>query len=203
MTASSLYDFIDHQVKHPLQRPTFFGEMAGRIVLMHYPDRAVVPEGKQAKPAIAKVPAKPPAVGRITTSGDLLLLDGRIYKSRSVREQNDGSVEIEVAPRNGEEEAALRSLRTDQFARRKDVSFAFRNLAFKARVGEVSSLTSGAKPAWSVALTPVETSSSYMSEAGLSGVSAEELARMPSKPGLAGGGTGGPGGSERLFHAAA
>ena len=39
VTASSLYDFIDHQIVRPDQQPVFFGEMAGRIVLMHYASR--------------------------------------------------------------------------------------------------------------------------------------------------------------------
>ena len=178
VTASSLYDFIDHQVKRRDQRPTFLGEMAGRLVLMHYPDPVAAPQAKQAKAAPTKLPAKASPATRITTSGDLLLLDGRVYKSRSVREHNDGRVEVEVVPKNGEEGAALRGLRSDQFARHKEVRFAFRDLAFVSRIEEVSSLTSGVKPAWSVTLKPADTSSSYLSDSGYNGLSVEDLARM-------------------------
>lgn len=37
VTASSLYDFVDRHVTHENQQPVFFGEMTGRIVLMHFP----------------------------------------------------------------------------------------------------------------------------------------------------------------------
>lgn len=35
VTASSLHDYIDREIGSTTQRPLFFGEMAGRIVLMH------------------------------------------------------------------------------------------------------------------------------------------------------------------------
>ena len=35
VTASSLHDYIDKEIGSAVQRPLFFGEMAGRIVLMH------------------------------------------------------------------------------------------------------------------------------------------------------------------------
>lgn len=154
VTASSLYDFIDHQVKHPRQQPTFFGELTGRIVLMHYPEQTTPTPSRPAKGTKPTVPTKTPTASRITTSGDLLLLDGRVYKARSVSERNDGSVELQVVPKDAEEETALRGLRGDRFSRDRNVSFAFRNLSFTGQVGEVSSLTAGVKPAWSITLKP-------------------------------------------------
>lgn len=46
VTALSLYEFIDHQVANPKQQPVFLGEMAGRIVLMHYPVKSNSPTTK-------------------------------------------------------------------------------------------------------------------------------------------------------------
>ena len=54
VTAASLYDFIDHQVASPDQQPVFFGEMTGRIVLMHSDKRTT------GKPSIS--PAKATSV---------------------------------------------------------------------------------------------------------------------------------------------
>lgn len=178
VTASSLYDFIDHQLKDPRQRPMFFGEMTGRIVLMHYADRAAAaPEGG---PKAVKSPptAQAPAAGQISTSGNLLLLDGRVYTARSVNEKPDGSVEVQVVPKTAEEEAALRGLRGDRFSHSRNVSFAFQNLSFNAQVGDVSSQTTGARPAWSLTLTPVEKGNSYMSDMAYNGIPAEKLADM-------------------------
>lgn len=180
VTALSLYDFIDHQVGHPKQQPMFHGELAGRIVLMNYPDRTVVvPAGAAAKlTAKPKAPAKTPATSRVNASGNLLLLDGRIYAERSVREQHDGSVEIEVIPKDPEEEAALSGLRTDQFSPKRNVSFAFRNKSFTGQVGEVTSVTTGAKPAWTVILKPVSSRGSYMSGVNYGSIPAEKLTEM-------------------------
>ena len=184
VTASSLYDFIDQQLKGPRQRPIFFGEMTGRIVLMHYADRAAdAPTSAQA-PAKTTVPAKPTAsakaspAAQASTSGNLVLLDGRIYAARSVKEKPDGSVDVQVVPKTAEEEAALRGLRGDRFSRSRNVNFAFQNLAFNGQVSEVSSQTTGAKPAWSFMLTPVEASNNYMADTAYNGISAEGLADM-------------------------
>ncbi len=178
VTAFSLYAFIDHELKDPRQRPMFLGETTGRIVLMHYADRAAAVPSAATKPAKPGVPAKAPSSGTISTSGSLLLLDGRIYGASSVNEKPDGSVDVRVVPKTAEEEAALRGLRSDRFSHARNVSFAFRNLSFTGQVGEVSSQTTGAKPSWSVSLTPVETGNDYMSDMGYNGISAEGLADM-------------------------
>lgn len=180
VTALSLYEFIDHQVKHPSQQPTFYGEMTGRIVLMHHPAGAAVAPAKGAAkaPAKPKAAAKSPAAGRVNASGNLLLLDGRVYSGRSVKERPDGSVEIEIVPKNAEEEASLRGLRGDRFSQQRTVSFAFRNQSFTAQVGEISSITAGARPAWSVILSPVEARNNVMSGVGYSNFSSEQLGEL-------------------------
>lgn len=178
VTASSLYDFIDHQVKHPKQQPTFFGEMSGRIVLMEYPDRAVATAGSKTKPATTKIPAGVPSAGSVSTSGDLLLLDGRVYQARSVSEQNDGSVVLQVVAKDPEEEAALRGLRSGRSFHSRTVSFAFRNLSFTGQVGEVSSVTAGVKPAWSITLKPSDNHNNYPSDFGYNNLSVEDLVGM-------------------------
>jgi rod shape-determining protein MreB len=40
VTASSLHDYVDSNMGSAKQRPLFFGEMTGRIVLMHFPKKA-------------------------------------------------------------------------------------------------------------------------------------------------------------------
>src|SRR5206468_885174 len=54
ITALSLYEFIDHQVANPAQQPVFLGEMTGRIVLMHYPDRSGASTRATSTPTTAK-----------------------------------------------------------------------------------------------------------------------------------------------------
>src|SRR5207302_2754204 len=36
VTVNSLYDYIDRQIGSDRQRPMMFGQMTGRVVLMHY-----------------------------------------------------------------------------------------------------------------------------------------------------------------------
>jgi hypothetical protein len=178
VTASSLYDFIDHQLKDPRQRPIFFGEMTGRIVLMHYADRTAVSAVKRPEPAKPTSSTKSPSTSSVSTSGNLLLLDGQVYVARTFNEKPDGSIDVQIVPKTLEEEAALRSLRGDRFARSKNVSFAFQNLSFNGQVGEVSSQTIAGKSTWSVTMTPADASSNYMLDSGYNGISAEGLADM-------------------------
>lgn len=178
VTALSLYEFIDHEVKHPNQQPTFFGQMAGRIVLMHYPaSGSAAPAATAHKSPQSAKSVKPVAAGRVSSSGNLLLLNDRIYVAQSVREASDGEVGAKIASPTTEEEAALRSLRGDRFGG-NEVCVAFGNQAFKGRVDNVAFETAGAKSVCTVTVKPMKSDNSYMSGMTYNGVTQEQQAEM-------------------------
>lgn len=178
VTAFSLYEFIDHQLKDPKQSPMFFGETTGRIVLMHYADRVVVPSAGVSKVTKAVATPKAPTVGAITASGNLILLDGKTYTALSVAEKSDGNFDIQVVPKTSEEDAALRGLRGDRFSRAQKISFAYKNLGFNGQIGEVSSHTSGAKTIWTINYKPTDSNNNTLSDMSYNGLSVQELASM-------------------------
>ena len=179
VTASSLYDFIDREVKDPRQQPVFSGKMAGRIVLMHYPSTA----SSKAKVAVppskpTRTPAKtaPATTGRVMTSGKYVLLDGRVYLTRVADENHDGSWELQILARTPEEGAALRALRADRYSHNRSVSFAYLNQGFRAEVEEVTARTTDTSTVWTVSLKPSSDSRGYLTEMGYNSLSVEQLA---------------------------
>jgi hypothetical protein len=182
VTALSLYEFIDHEVKHPHQQPTFFGQMAGRIVLMHYP---VPGRKKPAVPAATKSPSpvKTTSAKAVTTvsassSGNLVLLDSRIYAARSLNEAGDGRMEVKIAPRGSEEEATLRALRNDRYGGSKEVSFVYKDRAFTGRIEQVTFQSTATRSECTVVISPQEKRYSYMVDVNYNGVTPEQMAEM-------------------------
>jgi len=149
VTAHSLYDFIDHQIGSNRQRPVFFGETTGRIVLMHYPARAS--GSTKAKPT-SKV-KKATGGSRSKRSGTWVMLGDHFFQASSVKHHSDGSLVVEVSPNSGEEEAALASLRPSQYGGHTALPFAANNDAHVVRVNHVESETAGGRQIWKLSLT--------------------------------------------------
>jgi hypothetical protein len=177
VTASSLYDFIDQEVKHSAQQPVFFGKMAGRIVLMHYPAAGQAPPTSPKATGVPAAAARAPG-GRISSSGKYLLLDGRIYTARTANERSDGSWEVEIAAKGADEEASLRSLRSDGYGRGRLVSFAFGNQAFQAEVMEVAFSSAGSGSVGKVSLKQGSPDRNSLHDVGYNGLNMDQLAEM-------------------------
>jgi hypothetical protein len=179
VTATSLYEYIDREVTHPLQQPVFQGRMAGRIILMHYPSAVPGPSPTKAnrRPA-TRVADKPGPAGPPTPAGNLVLLADRVYTIRSADELNDGSWKLEIVQNDADEAAALRSLRTDRFGRGRTVSFAFDNEAFPEEVEGVTARSLVAGTLWTVALKPAPTGNDHFSDVTYNGIPPEEMAEM-------------------------
>lgn len=149
VTAHSLYDFIDHQIGSNRQRPVFFGETTGRIVLMHYPARANA--STKARPS-SKI-KKATGVARPKQSGTWVMLGDHFFQASSVKHHSDGSLVAEVSPNSGEDEAALASLRPSQYGGHTALPFAANNDAHVVRVNYVESETAGGRQIWRLSLT--------------------------------------------------
>lgn len=172
VTALSLYEFIDHQVANPKQQPVFLGEMAGRIVLMHYPDRS-------NSPTTTPTAGKAKKSGRTRRNGDTwVMLGDHFFLAESVRHQSEGKLEIVVAPAGGDEEAELTALRPSQYGGRTALPFAVNNDAHLVRVDQVTTETKGGTQHWTLTLTVTESGSgNAMTEVTANGVGPDEIAR--------------------------
>ena len=147
VTALSLYEFIDHQVGSRRQQPVFFGEMTGRIVLMHYPDRT---KSATTKKATAKTATKKKA-GRKKT-GDWVMLGDNFFQAINVRHRSEGTIELAISPMDAEEEAALSALRPSRYGGTTDLPFAVNNDAHSVRVVQVETETASGRRFWNATL---------------------------------------------------
>ena len=110
--------------------------------------------------------------------GAWVLLNNAFYKSRLVSERNDRTVEIRIPPANTEEDASLRSLRTDSSRRGEPIYYAFKNDGFIARIVSVELRSEDGKSAWAVALKPDRDlrANATLEIGSYNGVSADEIA---------------------------
>ena len=171
VTASSLYDFIDHQIVRPDQQPVFFGEMTGRIVLMHYASR--VPNVAKTKTPTKTVTAKP---SRNTIKGTWIMLGENFFVAERVRNQADGKISVELTPRSGQEESQIAELRPGQYRNRQELGLAVNNDAYEVIVEDVVSEHVGAHQKWTLTLKTQEQLSGVMTEMTINGVGPDEIA---------------------------
>jgi hypothetical protein len=150
VTALSLYEHIDHHVGSPRQQPVLFGELTGRIVLMHFPDRKKSP--KTTTPA--KTSAKKKAGAKKVS--DWVMLGDNFFRANSVRHRSEGTIELAISPTDSEEEAALSSLRPTQYGGTTDLPFAVNNDAHSVRVEQVETETASGRQVWNVTLKVLE-----------------------------------------------
>ena len=171
VTASSLYDFIDHQIVRPDQQPVFFGEMTGRIVLMHYASRV----SNSAEPKTpTKAVTEMPSGSRI--KGTWIMLGKNFFVAQRVRNQADGKISVELIPRSGEEESQIADLRPGQYRNGREIGLAFNNEAYEVIVENIVSEYVGSHHKWTLTLTPQEKRSGVMTEMTFNGVGPDEIA---------------------------
>ena len=117
-------------------------------------------------------------VREIIDSGAWVLLDNAYYKSQEVSERNDGTVEVQVAPVNAEEDAALRGLRPGAAHRVRPVSYAYKNDGYIARILSAEQRSVAGKSVWAVSLKPDKDvrANAGMEIGSVNGVSADEIA---------------------------
>ena len=144
------------------------------------------PERKLKRPEATTGPAKRASttttsstkVRKISDSGAWVLLDNAYYQSQEVSERNDGTVEIQVAPVNAEEDAALRGLRPGSNHRVGPVSFAYKNDGYIARLLSAEHRSVAGKSVWTLSLRPDKDvrANAGMEIGAVNGVSADEIA---------------------------
>lgn len=174
VTAASLYDFIDHQVASPDQQPVFFGEMTGRIVLMHFEKRT---PGKAASTP-AKTASSRPKKSSSKAKGTYILLGDDFFIAECVRNHSDGSISIELTPRSGDEEVRIAAMRPGQFRGRTRLPFAVNNDAYEVQVEEVVSEYVGSHQKWNLTLRNIPAQLGFPMEMSVNGVGPDQIARM-------------------------
>ncbi len=171
VTASSLYDFIDHQVVRPDQQPVFFGEMSGRIILMHYSDR-------KSKAKTNKATSKPARKKRSKPKAPWVMLGDNFYQADRVRDHADGMITIELTPESGEDESRIAALRPGQLGRTHQVAFAVNNDACDVQVEDIITEHAANRQLWTLTLKKHESQYNPIMEMGCNGISPDEIARQ-------------------------
>ena len=148
VTANSLYDYIDRTMGSTRQRPMMFGHMTGRVVLMHYADRA---GGPTIQPASAS------AALTVTSSDRWIFLGGTFFTAERVRENKDATISVEIVAQDSTDESALRNLRDRRGGRSEPIGFAHRNNGLIVRLREMEATTEGERQLWTLTLAPENT----------------------------------------------
>lgn len=172
VTALSLYEFIDHQVTRPDQQPVFLGEMAGRIVLMHYPARGGAAV-KKVKPTSGHAKRTRPT----RKNGTWIMLGDHYFLADHVRQQSQSGLEVVVVPGGGDEEAELAALRPTQYGGRSQIPFAVNNDAHLVHVDHVNTETRTGKQHWTLSLSVTDAGAGTPTEMTFNGIGPDELAR--------------------------
>jgi uncharacterized caspase-like protein len=157
VTATSLFDYIDHQLNNPDQRPMLFCESRGRIVLMHNPKAAAKPVRATAGTSSTKAKGGSSNVGN---SGNWVMIGEQFFNAKKVEHRPDGNIVVEVTTKDAEGDAAVRRLKPGQYGG-PAVPYAHRNDACDATVKNVSSESTSAGHTWKVELHPSESNHHY------------------------------------------
>lgn len=157
VTATSLFDYIDHQLNNPDQRPSLFCESYGRIVLMHNPQAAAKPTRTTAGSSPTKAKGVSSNVGN---SGNWVMIGEQFFNAKKVEHRPDGNIVVELTTKDAEGDAAVRRLKPGQYGG-PAVPYAHRNDACDATVKNVSSESTSAGHTWKVELSPSESRHHY------------------------------------------
>ena len=136
------------------------------------------PAAAQSKRAAAR-PAGQTAEARssrVDNTGAWVLLGDRLFLSKGVAGQPDGSVEVRIAPGSAEEEADLRALGSERAGSGNAVPFAHQNQAFWARVRPLGSVSGTGRSVHTLHLTPDSGLGNAWIEMGYNGLSADQVA---------------------------
>lgn len=173
VTASSLYDYIDHQISNTDQQPVFFGEMTGRIVLMHFDSRVATENSTRNK----KTKASRPSGSKPRVKGTWIMLGDDFYVAERVQNHSNGTISIELASLSGEEESRISALRPRQFTGTSHQSFAVNNDAYEVKVEDVVSEHAGSRQKWTLTLRSIQSTAVTFTEMTMNNIGPEEIAR--------------------------
>jgi hypothetical protein len=149
------------------------------------PDRAnlLVPRNRKLarEPAIEKKHRGTNAV--VDASDRWTLLDSAFVEARTVRQNQDGTITVEVPSRSAQVDSLMASLRPHHFGRGKPIAFAHGNSAWMVTVKALESVSDGTGQVWSATLIPepIEYGGSHMEMAlnqGDKHLSADDIARL-------------------------
>lgn len=167
VTITGLFDFVDHSMGGPSQRPMLAGTLTGRMVIAYTQPRSA-PSGQ---PTAAR--ADEPAI--VGDSTPWLMLDDRFFRSLRAVESSSG-VSIECEALNPADDIFLRQQTQGRGSR--SLAFAHGNTAGNATIQAIRSETSadGAR-SWHLELS-IESARSGITEMGTTGYNAREIAEL-------------------------
>ncbi len=115
----------------------------------------------------------------ISSSGAWVLLDNKLFLTKSVDTQADLSVILHISSPSSEKEAALRNLQPEQQYYKKQISFAYQNEAAIMQVESVLTKSIKGKTTFVITLKPYQQAQGYsMIGMNIHGYSADKIAEL-------------------------
>ena len=110
----------------------------------------------EKKPSTTKSPSKKRPVQSVTTSGNWVLLKNQYYCAKSVETKSDGTISVQIATNNLEEQANLKDLKPDQFLPDKGIRYAYQEEASLTTVKDVQIKSTGGKNIFIITLLAIQ-----------------------------------------------
>nr|WP_149030941.1 hypothetical protein [Moorena producens] len=110
------------------------------------------------KPSTTKSTSKKRPVQSVTTSGNWVLLKNNYYLAKSVETKSDGTISVQIATKNLEEQANLKDIKPDQFLPDKGISYAYQEEASLTQVKDLQITSTGGNNLFVITLLPIQQS---------------------------------------------
>ena len=129
-----------------------------------------------------RAPGNPPVGSKyrqgdwMDDSGAAVLIGDQCYESESVTDQENGRVEVKIAPQTGAEEAALRGFQSDRHGSSREVSFAHRNHGFVAHIRSARSQSVAGRTVWTLELDADVQQRNAMNDIIVGKITADQIA---------------------------
>ena len=148
VTVSSLHDYLDEQMGSAAQTPMFYGQMEGRIVLMHSRTgrRGTGAGTGQAEPDIGAL-----VVGN---SGNLVMIDDKFFPAATVQQGAGGKIVVKIVSRGAEDDADISALKGGPWHHRGNLPYACRNDGMFVTVKDLEQESVDGKLTWAITLEP-------------------------------------------------
>ena len=90
----------------------------------------------------------------VDSSDRWTLVDDDFLESKSIRQNSNGTITVQIPSRSAEVDASMAALRPHHYGRSKPIPFAYGNDAWIVTVREVESVSEGSGQLWTIVLVP-------------------------------------------------
>ncbi|MCW3097905.1 MAG: hypothetical protein JWL77_3523 [Chthonomonadaceae bacterium] len=112
----------------------------------------------------------------INSSGMWVMLNQKVFLARSIKDDSDGSIVVEIISSGAEDDVFIKSLRSESSQHRDLLLFALQNDGGLATVQLPTAIADASGKVWFVVLKPQDASPALFNEIAVNGYSADDIA---------------------------